>query len=67
VVLAALPHAALAQDPDSGPNPHHEAARVIAAELAMQEASNALATLAAQPASGLTDAIRQELALATAA
>jgi len=67
VVLAALPHAAVAQDPDSGPNPHHEAARVIAAELAMQEASNALATLAAQPVSGLTDAMRHELAVATAA
>ena len=66
VVVAALPHGALAQDPDSGPNPHHEAARLIAAELAMQDASNALATLAAQPPAGLTDSVRHELAVAAA-
>jgi len=66
MVLAAAPHAALAQDPDSGPNPHHEAARIIAAELAMQDATNTLATLAAQPASGMTDTVRHELAVAAA-
>jgi membrane-bound lytic murein transglycosylase B len=66
VVVAAVPLVAVAQDPDAGPNPHHEAARVIAAELAMQEAANALATLAAEPTSGMTDRVRRELAVAAA-
>src|SRR5207302_2537006 len=66
LVLAAAPHAALAQDPDSGPNPHHEAARLIAAEFAMQDASSTLASLAAQQPSGLTDSMRHELAVAAA-
>jgi len=66
LILALWPVVGLAQDPDSGPNPHHEAARLVAAELAMQDASNALDTLAAQPASGLTDTMRHELAVATA-
>jgi membrane-bound lytic murein transglycosylase B len=66
VVVAAVPLVAIAQDPDAGPNPHHEAARVIAAELAMQEATDALAALAAAPTSGMTDSVRRELAVAAA-
>jgi membrane-bound lytic murein transglycosylase B len=65
-VLAGLPRAAAAHDPGAGPNAHHEAAKIIAAELLMQEASNTLATLAAQQQSGLAETIRHELAVADA-
>ncbi len=65
-MVALLPHAALAQDPDTGPNAHHEAARIIAAELAMQDASSTLATLAAEQPSGLVETMRRELAVAAA-
>jgi soluble lytic murein transglycosylase-like protein len=65
-VLAGLPRAAAAHDPGAGPNAHHEAAKIIAAELAMQDASSALATLAAQQPSGMAEIIRHELALANA-
>ncbi|GEM_PF-1024019 len=63
VVLALLPRAAGAQDPGAGPNAHHEAERIIAAELAMLDASNRLNALAAQPPSGLMDTVRHELAV----
>ena len=56
----------MAQDTDSGPNAHHEAARVISAELAMADASNALTALASQQPSGLADTMRHELAVAAA-
>jgi soluble lytic murein transglycosylase-like protein len=65
-VLAGLPRAAAAHDPGAGPNAHHEAAKIIAAELAMQDASSALATLATQQPSGMAEIIRHELALANA-
>ena len=66
VVLALLPHVAAAQDPGAGPNAHHEAERIIAAELAMVDASNGLNALAAQPPSGLMDTVRHELAVDSA-
>jgi soluble lytic murein transglycosylase-like protein len=61
-----LPRAASAQDPGIGPNAHHEAARVISAELAMQDASNAVTALAAEQPSGLADTMRHEMAVAAA-
>jgi membrane-bound lytic murein transglycosylase B len=66
VLFALAPRAALAQDPDAGPNPHHEAFRIISAELAMADAANTLASLAAQQPSGLADTMRHEMAVATA-
>ncbi|HEV2476506.1 MAG TPA: hypothetical protein VGX22_08190, partial [Candidatus Dormibacteraeota bacterium] len=65
-MIALLPRAVSAQDPDIGPNPHHEAARIISAELAMQDASSALASLAAEHPSGLADTMRHEMAVAAA-
>jgi soluble lytic murein transglycosylase-like protein len=62
VVLALPAQAVHAQDPGAGPTPHHEAARIIAAELAMSQASGDLATLAAQQPAGLMDTLRTELA-----
>jgi Transglycosylase SLT domain len=61
-----LPRAAAAQDPGAGPNAHHEAARIISAELAMQDASNTLVALAAEQPSGLADTMRHEMAVAAA-
>ena len=55
-----------AQDPGAGPNAHHEAARIIAAELAMQDASSRLQSLAAEQPSGLAATMRHELAVAAA-
>jgi soluble lytic murein transglycosylase-like protein len=66
VVMAALPHAAAAQDPDVAPNAHHEAARIVAAELAMQDAAERLKTLAAEHPIGLAETMRHELAAAGA-
>ncbi|HEY4914686.1 MAG TPA: lytic transglycosylase domain-containing protein [Candidatus Dormibacteraeota bacterium] len=56
-----------AQDADLGPNPHHEAARIIAAELAMDQATADLSALAAQQPSGLAETLRKELAMDRAA
>jgi membrane-bound lytic murein transglycosylase B len=56
-----------AQDPDLGPSPHHEAARIIAAELAMAQATSDLATVAAQQPANAMEAIRKELAIDRAA
>jgi membrane-bound lytic murein transglycosylase B len=56
-----------AQDPDSAPSPHHEAARIIAAEMAMAQASSDLAAISAQQPATPVDAIRRELALGRAA
>ena len=66
VNLALIPRAAIAQDTNAGPNAHHEAARIIAAELAMQQALTTLNTLAAEKPVGLADTIRSELAMAAA-
>jgi membrane-bound lytic murein transglycosylase B len=56
-----------AQDADSGPTTHHEAARIIATELAMDQATAELNALAAQQPSGLADTLRKELAMERAA
>ncbi len=66
-MLALAPHAALAQDPGAGPTAHHVAARIIAAELAMQDATSLLNTLAADKPAGLAESVRHELAVAAAA
>ncbi len=63
-MLAALPVGALARDPDAGPNAHHQAARLAAAELAMQEATARLAALAQEQPAGVAEAMRHELAVA---
>ena len=56
-----------AQDPGLIPNPRHQAARIIAAELAMRQATAELRSLAAQPPSGLADSLRRDLAMDRAA
>jgi len=66
VVLALLPRVALAQDPGAGPNAHHEAARIIGAELAMQDATRRLQALAAEKPASVADSVRRELAIAAA-
>jgi membrane-bound lytic murein transglycosylase B len=65
-VIAALPRTVGAQDPDLGPNAHHQAARIIAAEMAMRDATSRLDALAAEKPSGLTETMRHELAVAAA-
>jgi len=65
-LLAAMPLSARAQDPDALPNAHHQAARVVAAELAMQDAEARLAALAQVQPSGLAEQMRHELAVAAA-
>ena len=67
MVLSLPAQAVHAQDADLGPNPHHEAARIIAAELAMDQATADLNALAAQKPSGLADTLRKELATERAA
>jgi soluble lytic murein transglycosylase-like protein len=63
----ALPAQAVhAMDPGAGPNPHHEAARIIAAELAMQDATSRLDSLAAEHPTGVLDTMRHDLAIARA-
>ncbi|HSP09845.1 MAG TPA: lytic transglycosylase domain-containing protein [Candidatus Dormibacteraeota bacterium] len=52
-----------AHDPGAGPSPHHEAARIIASELAMTDASSRIKDLNAVQPSGLADTLRKELAL----
>jgi len=65
----ALPaQSAFAKDPGAPPNPHHEAARIISAELAMSQAVAQMQALAAQPpAVGLVDSIQRQLAMDSAA
>ena len=58
---------AVAKDPDVLPSAHHEAARILSAELAMTQALAQLKALNAQPApAALMDRIRWELTLASA-
>jgi hypothetical protein len=65
VALTAQPVAA--RDPDVLPSAHHEAARILSAEVAMSQALNQLNALKAQPApTALLDIVRQELAVAAA-
>ncbi|HKV87457.1 MAG TPA: lytic transglycosylase domain-containing protein [Candidatus Dormibacteraeota bacterium] len=61
--MLALPAGAVhAQDVDAGPNVHHEAARVIAEELAMAQATARLNELSGERPADLADALRHELA-----
>src|SRR5690242_19113065 len=64
--MAAMPVGALARDPDAGPNAHHEAARIIAVELAMRSASAQLAAVEQEKPAGLAETMRHELAVAAA-
>jgi transglycosylase-like protein with SLT domain len=66
MACAAVPLQAAAQDPGALPNAHHEAARIVAAELALRDAQADLRALTAQSPSGLTETIRHELAIAAA-
>jgi soluble lytic murein transglycosylase-like protein len=65
MALTALPVAA--RDPDVLPTAHHEAARILSAELAMTQALNQVNALKAQPVpTTLLDTVRLELAIAAA-
>jgi soluble lytic murein transglycosylase-like protein len=67
VVMALPAQSVYAKDPDVLPSPHHEAARIMSAELAMTQALAQLKTLNAQsPPTLLMDRIRWELAVAAA-
>jgi membrane-bound lytic murein transglycosylase B len=67
-LLLTIPARAVhAQDPDAGPSPRHEAARIIAAELAMTQASSELQAIAAEQPSSVMDSVRKDLAMARAA
>jgi soluble lytic murein transglycosylase-like protein len=66
--LALQVQIAHAQDPGLPPSPHHEAARIISAEVAMSQALDQLRAITAlPPASGLVDSIQRQLALDVAA
>ena len=66
VFVAAFPSTALARDPGAGPTPHHVAAKIISAELAMQDASNELGALASEKPVGVADNVRYQLAVSAA-
>jgi membrane-bound lytic murein transglycosylase B len=68
-VLLALPARAVsAQDPLVPPSAHHEASRIMSAEVAMAQAAAQVAALKAQPApTTLADRIRWELSIEAAA
>jgi membrane-bound lytic murein transglycosylase B len=66
VLAAAMPLGAGAQDPGAGPNAHHEAARIVAAEIAMHNATADLHDLIANKPVGLAATIRYELRVAAA-
>jgi membrane-bound lytic murein transglycosylase B len=67
-VLLAIPaRAAGASDPGWAPNAHHEAARIIAAELAMSQATSDMQSIAATQPSGVIEKLRQDLATDAAA
>jgi membrane-bound lytic murein transglycosylase MltF len=68
-LFLALPiHSALARDPDMLPSAHHEAARIMSAELAMTQALAQIKLLNAQsPPTAPVDRIRYDLAVAAAA
>src|SRR5207245_10556554 len=65
-VVAAWPIQAGAQDLGAAPNAHHEAARIISAELTLQDAASRLQTLAGEKPVGLAETVRHELAIASA-
>jgi soluble lytic murein transglycosylase-like protein len=60
--------AVFAQDPGVPPNAHHEAARIISAELLMSQALDEMKAIGALPASaGVLDSVRRQLAVENAA
>ena len=61
-----LPATVEARDGDSGPNAHHEAARIVAAEGTMRDALNTLALIAADKPATLADVMRDEMSAAAA-
>jgi soluble lytic murein transglycosylase-like protein len=62
-ILLAIPARPVdAQDPGWAPNAHHEAARIIAAELAMSQATSDMQSIAAEQPSGVIDSLRHEMA-----
>jgi membrane-bound lytic murein transglycosylase B len=63
VALPANLSAVHAQDPGLIPNPRHQAARILASELVMSQASADLQALAAQQPSGLAESLRRDLAM----
>jgi membrane-bound lytic murein transglycosylase B len=66
--MALSAQSAAAKDPDVLPSPHHEASRILSAELAMTTALAQLKALRAQaPPAAMLDRIRWELAIAAAA
>ena len=67
LILALPVQSVAARDPDVLPSAHHEAARILSAEVAMTQAINQVNALKAQPAPiALLDIVRQELAVAAA-
>jgi len=64
--VALSPAGAAAQDPGVGPNAHHEAARIIAEELAMTRATDDLQSLAAESPADLAESLRHDLAVEAA-
>jgi soluble lytic murein transglycosylase-like protein len=62
VLLAVPARTVNAQDPGSTPNAHHEAARIIAAELAMTQAATEMQSIAATQPAGVIEKLRQDLA-----
>ncbi len=61
-----MPLETSAADPGAAPSAHHEAARIISAELAMQDAASRLQALAREKPVGVAETIRHELALSAA-
>ncbi len=55
-----------AQDPGALPDAHHEAARIVTAELTMADAASRIAELSAEHPADVASAMRRELALARA-
>ena len=67
LVMALPAVSAVARDPDMLPSAHHEAARIMSAELSMTQALTQLKALAAQaPPTAPVDRIRYDLAVAAA-
>jgi soluble lytic murein transglycosylase-like protein len=68
VVLLSVPaRSVAAQDPGWAPNAHHEAARIIAAELAMSQATARMQSIEAVQPSGVIEKLRLGLASDAAA
>ena len=66
MLAASFPLSVAALDPGAAPNAHHEAARIVGAEMAMREATATLAELSAHKPVGLAATVRYELRVAAA-